>query len=269
MTKHRVVVVAALVALLGIVAVLLVYGGRSSRAPRAAASSDKPLVLPPLSAEQEIVSLAVPGSDGARVSVPIGAEQPRPIVIVLHAEAERADQQCKIWREITTARPFVLCPQLAAKASHAEVEKQLRGALRELKQTFGDYVAKGSVVLVGFGSGAEHAVEIARQEPSFFARLVLVDAGHEGWSATSAGAYKQRGGQRLLFVCSSDRCRAALEPRLPIIRSQNLAVELLHAGDLPGALDPRMVARLKERFSWLTSNEQPKRVPNPRGVVPE
>ncbi len=223
------------------------------------------LVLEPLTAANEIIPL----KNGARVSVPLGTTQPRPILIVLHGERESADQQCRAWRGISAARPFVLCPELAIQRSDQEVETELRAALKELKQRFGEYVAGGSVVLAGFGSGAEHAVAIARQEPAFFARLVLVDGGHAIWTATAAGAFQQRGGQRVLFGCSNDRCRAEIEPKLAVIRSQNLAIQLAFAGELPGPLDPRMIELLGQRFAWLISNEQPKRVPNPNGVVPE
>jgi hypothetical protein len=252
-----------------VVLVVLVGLGTALFLARRDDGAPSKLVLAPLSAQSEIVALAVAGTDGARVSVPLGATDPRPIVIVLHADGERADQYCKIWRGISGGRPFVLCPVLRAQQTDEQVEAALRGALGALKSKFTDYVAGGSVMLAGFGSGAERAMQIARQEPSFFARLVLVDGGHASLSATAAGAYAQRGGQRLLLGCSKDSCRAAIEPKIPVLRSQNLAVELLYAGELSGALDPRMVTLLAERFSWLISNQQPKRVPNPRGLVPE
>ena len=54
---------------------------------------------------------------------------------------------------------------------------------------------------------------------------------------------------------------------LPVMAGQGTAaLELIEE---TGPLDALMVALLGERFSWLISNQQPKRVPNPRGVVPE
>ncbi len=252
---------AVLVLLVGL-GIALFAARRDDRAVKPAGSA--PLVLEPLTAEGPIIALP-----DARVSVPLGATQARPILIVLHGAGESAERQCKIWRGISDARPFVLCPELGAKRSDQEVETALRGALRELKTKFGEYVAGGSVVLVGFGSSAEHAMAIARQEPAFFARLALIDGGHQSWSATAAGAFAQRGGQRVLFGCSNEPCRAEIEPKLPVIRSQNLAIQLAFGGELPNPLDPRMIELLHQRFAWLISNEQPKRVPNPRGVVPE
>jgi hypothetical protein len=257
------IVAVVLVALLGLSAALLLEGAQPPTVATAPSAAG-PLVLEPLTAAGPIVALP-----GAQVSVPLAATQPRPILIVLHGAGESAERQCKIWRGISDARPFVLCPELGAKRTNEEVETGLRGALRELKAQFGEYVAGGSVVLVGFGPSAEHAVAIARQEPAFFARLALVDGGHGSWSATAAGAFAQRGGQRVLFGCSNEPCRAEIEPKLPVIRSQNLAIQLAFGGELPGPLDPRMIELLHQRFAWLISNEQPKRVPNPRGVVPE
>jgi hypothetical protein len=253
----------------GLAAALFFARGEGEPPDAGPTPSAQRVPLEPLSADGEIVSLAVPGTDGARVSVPTGAAEPRGITIVLHADGERGEEHCKIWRRISAAHEFVLCPQFAPQVSTAVVSEQLRGALRALKERFGSHVGSSPVVLAGFGSGAEHAVQIAREEPSFFARLMLVNGGYSAWSATSAAAFEQRGGQRLVFACSDAVCRDAIEAKLPVLRSVNLAVELLYEGELPGALDPRLVKRLSDAYVWNPKQDAPRRVPNPRGMVPE
>src|SRR5262245_45833853 len=44
-------------------------------------------------------------------SIPIGAREPRPIMIALHGGSERPERACSAWRGITEAYPFVVCPR--------------------------------------------------------------------------------------------------------------------------------------------------------------
>ena len=63
---------------------------------------------------------------------------------------------------------------LRTLGSAHDTERELRAALRSLKQRFERYVAKGPVLLAGFGAGADHAAFLARQEPTFFSRVALL-----------------------------------------------------------------------------------------------
>src|SRR5580693_3455986 len=45
------------------------------------------------------------------VSVPLGAREPRPIMIALHGGSEKPERACLAWRTITEAYPFVICPR--------------------------------------------------------------------------------------------------------------------------------------------------------------
>ncbi|HEV8245263.1 MAG TPA: hypothetical protein VGP93_05825, partial [Polyangiaceae bacterium] len=124
-----------------------------------------------------------------------------------------------------------------------------------VKQRFGEYVAKGPVVLAGFGEGADEAALLARQEPAFFSRLVLVEGGQTLWSATAAGIFKAGGGERVLFVCSSSACREGGEQKAKITRTLDIPTELLFAGDLAGVFDGRVAKALSAKYSWLMSKD--------------
>jgi len=45
------------------------------------------------------------------VSVPLGAREPRPIMIAIHGGSDKPSLACSAWRGITEAYPFVVCPR--------------------------------------------------------------------------------------------------------------------------------------------------------------
>ncbi len=261
-TRSIAIFVLSLLALLG---VLLWLGSGSSK--RAGA-------LAPLDAPNWRVELGVPGYGDVSVSVPLGARQPRPVVVVLHGEHDRPEWQCGTWRAVVGDRAFVLCPRGRAVAGtktftfddRRDTELELRGSLRALKERFGPYVAKGSVVLAGFGVGAEYAVALARAEPSFFSRLVLVEGGTDAWTASAAGIFEHGGGVRVLFACSSAPCRELADQKLSITRSLDLDGKVVFAGELGGVFDGRLARALSREYAWLMSSRAPK--PSSAPVIP-
>ena len=192
---------------------------RSKPKPEAATASSAPaaLRLAPLSANSWLVDLDVPGFGSAKLAVPVGAKQPRSIVIVLHGVADRPEWACGAYRGIVGGNPFVLCPRgvkrkdLGASedrysfGSADDTARELRAALTALKHDYGVYVAAGPVVLGGFEVGADRAAQIAIREPSFFSRLVLVAPSKEVWPSSLASLFGRQGGELVLFACGPAR----------------------------------------------------------------
>ena len=178
-----------------------------------------PAVLDPLSAPAEAIPLRVPGFGDAMLSVPLGATQPRPLIIALHGNNDRPEWQCRSWRAIAQRNVWVLCPRGLRRydsaaddprftyGSASQTAKELRAALTALKEKFQYYVAPGPVVLAGFSLGAGHAVAIANEEPEFFSRIVLIEGGTSNWSSGVATLFRDRGGKKVLFACGQESCR--------------------------------------------------------------
>lgn len=233
------------------------------RQPSASASvSAPPRRLPPLHAESWRIDLPVPGFEPASVAVPLGAREPRPVVIALHGIADRAEWQCGSWTGISKARPFVLCPRGIRRAKDEETwgdaartEKELRAALTALKQRFGAHVASGPVVLAGYSLGALHAVQIMKQEPSFFSRVALIEGGHAGLTATTAAVFARGGGQRVLFACGQAACEREARRRQIFLQRAGARAELVMARGVGHALDGRMAKAIEQRWSWLTAGD--------------
>jgi pimeloyl-ACP methyl ester carboxylesterase len=233
----------------------------------ASASSERVRDLPPLTAESWRIELPVPDFSPAVVSVPLGARTPRPLVIALHGHADRGEWQCGTWTGITSARAFVLCPQgrklpggADARYTYAgatETERELRAALKALKSRFREHLAAGPVILAGYSLGASHAARIARQEPSYFSRVVLVEGAYGGqWSAGDAAVFAKGGGQKLMMVCAQTACAHGAERAVLFTKRARADAELVFPGQLGHVFDGRVASAIKARLPWLVEGDE-------------
>jgi predicted esterase len=217
--------------------------------------------LPPLAAESWRIELDVPGFEPSSLAVPLGAREPRPVVIALHGIADLAEWQCGTWTGISGGRAFVLCPRGIRRGGSEtwgdapRTEQELRAALGALKKRFGEHVAPGPVVLAGYSLGAAHAARLLKQEPSFFSRVVLVEGGLEPLTSTAAAVFARGGGQRVLFACGQRACESEARRRLVYLRRAGTDAELVTALEVGHALDGRMAKAIAQRWAWLTAGD--------------
>ena len=250
-------------ALVFIAALLVTQGltgcrcSKKDSAPAASASAKGPKILAPLSEKSWLIDMPVAGHAPAKVAVPLGAVRPAPVVIALHGAFDRPEWQCGHWAAITDGKPFVLCPtgvKKGARFSWASAEataKELRAALKALKKRFGDHVAPGSVVLAGYGKGADHAIVVQKQEPSFFSYLVLIEGGAQAWTSTMAAAFAQRGGKRILFACAHTGCVEHVDRARLFSVGAGVETRTLKLRQEKKLMSPTVVGALRKEFGWL------------------
>jgi hypothetical protein len=249
-------------ALFALGALFCVAGCRHKPRPSVVTSSAPKLA--PLVADAWLIELEVEGFGKAALAVPIGATEARPIVIALHGPADRPEWACGAWRGIVGPAPFVLCPRGVPRADFSAPDlrytfgtvdaaaAELRAALAALKGKFGVYVAPGSVLFAGFEIGADRAAAIARQEPTFFARLALVDPAPDTWPTPEAAQFGREGGERVLFACGPAG-RAVAEFKAVLTRRGGADARAVFLGDRSPVLDPASVALLASHRAWLSA----------------
>lgn len=241
--------------------------GRSAGPPgsSAAAASAAPPPndrLEPLRSPTWLIEFPPGPAAGTRVVVPLGARAPRPLVIALPGSADRPEWQCGSYAHASAGTAFVLCPQGFPVRSTdrftlgtlEQTTATLRAGLPVLKERYGRYVAKGPVVLGALGPGVDYAIDIAREEPSFFAHLVLVDGSLARFSAPIVTRFAKAGGKSVLFVCTRVGCDDNVAGRALALQSQGVAakvVRLEHATGLDGAT----AAALRREWSWLVDGD--------------
>ncbi len=242
--------------LLGIVAAL------SLQASAGCSSKPKRGSLVPLNAPSWSTQLEVKGFGPATLALPLGATTPRPIVVVLHGAADRAEWQCGSFRGVLGGRVFILCPQGVPSASAGmyglgsfdESVAELRAALAALKARFGAHVAPSPVLLIGYGEGGAVAADLARQEPAFFARVALVNANPLAFSSSATRIFAERGGKRVLFFCTDEACDAnGTEQAMLLARAGTSAKSVKR--DVGPYLDQHFTDTLKAELPWLVEGD--------------
>lgn len=227
---------------------------------------EAPEPLAPLSEPSWRVTLPVEGYGDAVVAVPLGAREPRRVVVALHGDADRPEWQCGAWRGIAGSEVFVLCPRGVKRMDLAgpprftfgtleRTEQELRLALKALKQRYGKHVAPGEVVLTGLGVGATRALQLAKQEPAFFSRLVVIEGDTEPWTAATAAAFASRGGKRILFGCAHAPCEKLGVRNVLFTRRNGGDARLVVAGPKARGFDAHFVSLVQQHWAWLIGKD--------------
>lgn len=240
----------------------------ASAAPAAPSATS----LPPLGDAAWHERLALPGFGPASVSVPLGATEPRPVMVALHARNDRPEWACGEWRGITNAYPFILCPYGGPIGSPENAGlvfadtpttlREIEAGMRALEARFGRYVAPGPTVCAGFSLGAKVGVRLAARAPELFPLLLLGEGGQEQWTPDAIARFAAGGGRRVLFACSTGACEITSTLLLPKLVRAGIDARMMSAGHLGHLVDDRVVSAIRPEFPWLTRGDP--RYPGPR-----
>jgi hypothetical protein len=233
--------------------------GEARKAPPGATSAS--VKLAPLAAPTWLGKLELEGFAPARVALPLGATTPRPLVIALHGDADRPEWPCGSYLHAARARAFVLCPEGVRRppdrfqlGSVQQTGRELRAALPALKARYGAHVSKGAVVLAALGPSVEHAIELAREEPSFFAYLVLIDGSLERLTLPIVTRFAEGGGKRVIFVCTRVGCDERVAGKALALRSAGVDARVERVAQA-AALDGRTTDALRQVWDWLLAGD--------------
>jgi hypothetical protein len=241
---------------------LALEGCRRSRSTGTVGSAASASVaLAPLAAPSWLVALEVDKFAPAKVAVPLGARRPRPIVVALHGDDDRPEWTCGSYRH-ASPRSFVLCPSGVAReggrfglGSIESTKLELRALLPALKARFGSHAAKGSVVLAALGPSVEQAIDLALEEPSFFARLLLIDGSLSHLSSGVVERFAAAGGRRVFVICSKgSACESDAGERVASLERAGVETKLAKPERGRG-LDAEITALVAREWPWFIRDD--------------
>jgi predicted esterase len=154
------------------------------------------------------------GDQVVYVAPPVGAREPRPIVVAVHGAGDRPDWACGGWRLGTDAFAFVVCPQGFPMSTttfgwrnEGTLLSAVDAAIAAVRERYGSHVADAPAVYAGFSQGAKLAAKVLVQRASQFPLGVFAEGGYETTvDAGFARRYHDAGGQRVLLVCGHSYC---------------------------------------------------------------
>jgi pimeloyl-ACP methyl ester carboxylesterase len=207
------------------------------------------------------------GAKGARVgvvSVPLGAREPRPIMIVLHGAGDRPEWECGSWRGVASAYPFVVCPRGAgadsflAWSSVADTKARIARAIALTKAMFGRWVRDTeAVVLVGFSMGGIQAALLAAAEPARYPRVALVESSFRPESSMAFGRpWARGGGERVVLVCTTPGCARPYRAAARNVAAHEGAARVNLVGTSSHGIFDEVVRSVRRDWPWLVDGAE-------------
>jgi len=199
------------------------------------------------------------------VSVPLGAREPRPIVIALHGGSEKPERACPAWRGITEAYPFVICPRgwggnesRLGWINPSDTNQRIARAVAATKKTFGSWVEDTrSSVLAGFSMGGSQVALVARRDPQTYRRIVVGDSAHDPRAALGfARDWVTGGGERALFLCTTSGCEPSMRAAARKVARERALARLNIAPTQVHALSERAVQSMRRDWAWLVEGAE-------------
>jgi predicted esterase len=217
------------------------------------------------------VRLPVARFHPAVVSLPVGTGRSFPLLVATHGAGGRPEPHCELWRRITAARGFVLCPA-GARASalvperesgyfypgHPALAAELEAAIAALVQRYGERVDSGQPVYAGYSQGATMGALVLPTHPAAFARAALVEGGvgeSQEWNIATARRFAERGGRRLLLACGRPACASAAATTVAHLGRGGIEARLVHVAGAGHTYLGGMEQALHESFGWLVAGD--------------
>jgi hypothetical protein len=191
----------------------------------------------------------------ATVSVPLGAREPRPILVALHGGSDKPGWACGEWRAVTNAYPFIVCPRgLGAESGlywgdPAYTKQAIERALEMTKAMFGPYVRESPIVLVGFSMGATQTSLLSREDPKRFARVALSENAYDP-KVVSDFAARYRG-ERVLWSCTTFACEPTYRAAATTLAKRGVRSRVNVAGTNAHGIWDDTVRSIRRDWPWL------------------
>jgi len=210
------------------------------------------------------------------VAVPVGARQPRPVVIALHGGSERPERACSAWRDVTEGHAFVVCPRgwggndaRLGWRNAEDTSGRIARATAAAKKAFGGWVQDTqTTVLAGFSMGGSQVALVARREPQRYRRIAVGDSAHDPWPAlTFSKAWAAGGGERAVFLCTTSGCEPSLRAAARKVAELKARARLNVAATQVHDLGAAAVESMRRDWAWLVEGAEGWETYSPRPAI--
>lgn len=218
-----------------------------------------PAVLAPLAGDAWLVKLELEHGDVAFVAPPLGATQPRPIMLGVHGAADRPEWACGGWRNVTDGSVFVVCPQATASAgafswsSADQLERVSREAIEAVRARWPEHVADGPVLAAGFSQGARLLTTVATR--AHYSPIVLTEGGYDEAATPAFTSAMAETKTRVLLTCSQGGCASRFANGKSTLEKKGVDVRVNYAGPVGHNLDLPAVRSIQRDWSWLVAGD--------------
>jgi dienelactone hydrolase len=234
-------------------------------APPVTVVDEPDAAAPPLAGYPELLELRDGTEKLGFVSVPLGAREPRPIMIALHGGSDKPELACAAWRRASEAYPFVVCPRgfggNAARLgwrTSTDTAQRVARAVSAAKEIFGERIkATSSVVLAGFSMGGSQVALLARDDPRTYRRIVVGDSAHDPKPAlTFSREWRKGGGERAVFLCSTSGCEPSFRKSARNAAQAKAPARLNIAATQVHGLSEPVAQSMRRDWPWLVEGAE-------------
>jgi pimeloyl-ACP methyl ester carboxylesterase len=214
--------------------------------------------------EARFLSLKVPDFSPSLVRLPESNEK-TPVIVVTHGAGGSAEQHCQLWARIVAERAILLCIRGRARGpnpadgeyypDHPALERETFAALLALRARYAERIAEGGVYYAGFSQGATMGALMLVEHAAEVTRLVLIEGGFGDWSVARARAFRERGGERVLFVCGRKECADAARKSAYWFKLAGVPAQLEYVTGAGHSHDARVEARVIKALPWFTASD--------------
>ena len=212
--------------------------------------------LAPLRDAAWLEPLDLGGGDSAVVAVPLGATEPRPILLAVHGAGDRPEWACGGWRLGNDAFPFIVCPRGSRLASGSfawgsagQIERVSLAAVDAVRRRFAPYVEGTKLAYAGFSQGATAAEPFLSAHASLFDVILLAEG---AYASTRSPAFARRlqaaGVRRVVLVCGTASCFASARASRAVLARAGLTVFV--GGDAASGHNLNLPMQRALRRSW-------------------
>ncbi len=197
----------------------------------------------------------------ASVTLPLGATEPRPVVIGLHGSGDRPEWSCGEWRGVVDSYAFVVCPHGSPSGnafvwqSTEQLENRVMSALAAAQARYAPYMMDGPIVLAGFSQGAYLAPSVAKRHADLFPWMALDEGGYWQTAGEFPSAFARGGGKRALLMCSTPNCDAGFAQSQQMLQRSGVDVRVVHLGPFGHTVNDDVIAAIKPQFQWLVRDD--------------